>query len=62
MNEQIIENYLKDAIESFRSYKKLAEKAMAQVSDDEFFEAIDAEANSIAVIVKHIAGNQKKWR
>lgn len=63
MIEQIIENYLKDAIESFRSYKKLAEKAMAQVSDEEFFEAIDEEANSIAVIVKHIAGNQKsRWK
>ena len=62
MTEQIIENYLKDAIESFRSYKKLAEKAMAQVSDEEFFRTIDAEANSIALIVKHIAGNQKsRW-
>ena len=62
MNEQIIENYLKDAIESFRSYKRLAEKAMAQVSDEEFFRAIDAEANSIATIVKHIAGNlRSRW-
>ena len=62
MSEQIIKNYLKDAVETFRSYKKLAEKAMAQVSDEEFFRAIDEEANSIAVIVKHIAGNQKsRW-
>ncbi len=62
MIEQIIQNYLKDSIESFRNYKKMAERAMAQISDDEFFEAIDAEANSIAVIVKHIAGNQKsRW-
>ena len=62
MNEQIIENYLKDALASFRNYKKMAEKAMAQVSDEEFFTAIDAESNSIAVIVKHIAGNQiSRW-
>lgn len=62
INKQIIENYLKDAIESFRSYKKMAEKAMVQVSDEEFFHATHAEANSIAVIVKHIAGNQKsRW-
>lgn len=62
MTEQIIENYLADAIASFRSYKLLAEKAMAQVSDEEFFRALDAEANSIAVIVKHIAGNQRsRW-
>ncbi len=61
--EQVTENYLRDAIESFRAYKKMAEKAIAQVSDEEFFKAIDAEANSIAVIVKHIAGNQhSRWR
>ncbi len=61
--EQLAENYLCDAIESFRGYKKMAEKAMAQISDEEFFKAIDAEANSIAVIVKHIAGNQhSRWR
>lgn len=60
--EQIAANYLRDAIESFRGYKKMAEKAMAQVSDEEFFHSIDAEANSIAIIVKHIAGNQKsRW-
>ncbi len=62
MNEQIIQNYLSETIESFRSYKKLAEKAMAQVTGEEFFRAIDAEANSIAVIVKHIAGNlHSRW-
>ena len=62
MTEQIIKNYLTDAIDSFRNYKKLAEKAMAQISDEEFFRAIDAEANSIAVIVKHIAGNlRSRW-
>ena len=62
MTEQIIENYLKDAIASFRNYKKMAERAMEQVSDEEFFRALDAEANSIAVIVKHIAGNQiSRW-
>ena len=59
----IIENYLSDAIESFRNYKKLAERAMEQVSDDEFFAQIDAESNSIGLIVKHIAGNQRsRWR
>lgn len=62
MTGQIIKNYLTDAIASFRNYKNLAEKALAQISDEEFFEAIDAEANSIAVIVKHIAGNlRSRW-
>jgi uncharacterized damage-inducible protein DinB len=60
--KQLAKNYLKDAIESFRSYKNLAEKAMAQTSDEEFFRALDREANSIAVIVKHIAGNlRSRW-
>lgn len=57
-----MENYLRDVIETFSSYKSLAEKAMAQVSDEEFFLAIDAEANSIAAISKHIAGNlRSRW-
>jgi hypothetical protein len=55
--QRIIENYRSDALESFRSYKKLAERAIEQVSDEEFFALLDPEANSIAVVVKHIAGN-----
>lgn len=62
MTEAILKNYLSDAIGSFRNYKKMAERAMEQVSDEEFFELIDAEANSVAVIVKHIAGNlHSRW-
>jgi hypothetical protein len=62
MTEQIIKNYLSDVIASYRNYKNMAEKAMAQISDEEFFASIDAEANSIAVIVKHIAGNlRSRW-
>ncbi|MGB7202070.1 MAG: DUF1572 family protein [Pyrinomonadaceae bacterium] len=58
-----IENYHADTVQSFRNYKKLAERAIEQVDDEQFFEQIDAEANSIAVIVKHIAGNlHSRWR
>ncbi|MCD9186824.1 MAG: DUF1572 domain-containing protein [Pyrinomonadaceae bacterium] len=57
MNEQIIENYLAETLETFRNYKKLAERALVQVSDDEFFVLIDAESNSLAMIAKHIGGN-----
>lgn len=61
-NEALATQYLSDAISTFRDYKKLAEKALAQVSDEEFFAAIDEEANSIAVIMKHIAGNMlSRW-
>jgi len=63
MTEQIIKNYHADAISSFRNYKKMAERALDQVTDEEFFALIDPLANSIAVIVKHIAGNlHSRWR
>ena len=58
----MIENYLQDTIATFRSYKKMAEKAMDQVSDEEFFRKLDEESNSVAIIVKHIAGNMRsRW-
>ena len=61
--KEIIDNYHADALQSFRNYKKLAERAIEQISEEEFFKTIDAEANSIAVIVKHIAGNlHSRWR
>ncbi len=63
MTENIIENYLSDTTKSFHNYKKMAEKALSQISDEEFFRALDAESNSIALIVKHITGNQRsRWR
>jgi len=62
IHEEIIENYRTDTLEAFRSYKKLAERAMEQVSDDEYFKQIDEESNSMAVIVKHIGGNlRSRW-
>ncbi len=57
------QDYLADAVQSFRNYKKLADRSIEQVSDEEFFTIIDAESNSIAVILKHIAGNlHSRWR
>ena len=62
-NKEIIEIYLSETAEAFRSHKKLAERAMEQISDEEFFKTIDAEANSIAAITKHIGGNlRSRWR
>ena len=61
--KEIVENYHVDVLASFRNYKKMAERAIDQVSDEEFFKSIDVETNSIAVIVKHIAGNlNSRWR
>jgi hypothetical protein len=63
MQSEIIKNYHSDAVQTFRNYKNLAERAIGQVSDEEFFAAIDEEANSIAVVVKHIAGNSlSRWK
>ena len=62
MNEQILQNVLDESVNTFRSYKNLAEKAIGQVSDEEFFKLIDSEANSIALIVKHLGGNlRSRW-
>ena len=62
MAHQFTTSYVKDAIDLFRYYKKLAERAMAQCSDENLFAVIDAESNSIAIIVKHMAGNMRsRW-
>lgn len=57
MTDQILQNYITDTLQAFQSYKKMSEKALEQVSDEEFFRAIDPESNPLAVIVKHIGGN-----
>lgn len=63
MPHEFTTNHLQDSLVLFRTYKKMAEKAMEQVSDEEFFRTLDAEANSIAIIVRHIAGNARsRWR
>jgi hypothetical protein len=55
-------SYLADSIDLFRFYKKLAERAMAQVDDEHLFTVLDGEMNSIAVVVKHMAGNMRsRW-
>ena len=61
-SNDVVKDYLSDAISSFHSYKKLADNAIAQVKDDELFVTIDDEANSIAVVMKHMAGNMfSRW-
>ena len=61
-NEAIIQNYLDDARKALRAYKKLAEKALDQLKDDEYFVTLDEESNSIAVVMKHMAGNMfSRW-
>ena len=49
--------YLRNVIKDFRMYKSLGERAMAQVSDDQLHAQFDPEDTTIAIIVKHVAGN-----
>ncbi len=63
MPHQLSTSYLQDSIGLFHYYKKLGERAMAQCPDDCLFVVLDAESNSIAIIVKHMAGNMRsRWR
>lgn len=52
-------HYLDEIRRQLRGHKRMAESAMAQLEDKNFFTTIDSEANSIAVLVKHIAGNAR---
>ena len=61
-DRSITQHYLDDTRASFRAYKKLADKALAQLKDEEYFITLDEESNSIAVIMKHLAGNMlSRW-
>ena len=46
-----------EAKASFLCNKDLAERAIAQLSDDQLHVALHPETNSVAVIMKHVAGN-----
>src|SRR5436190_24199953 len=52
-------HYLDEVRRQFRGYKRLAEGANAHLKDEELFTTLDPEANSIAVVMKHMAGNMR---
>lgn len=54
---RVNDHYLVDIIRTFKNYKALGEAALAQASDGAFHSRLDPDANSIAIIVKHLAGN-----
>jgi hypothetical protein len=55
-------HYLEETLLQFRKLKEQAERALAQVSSDDFFATLDPESNSLAVIVKHVGGNlRSRW-
>jgi uncharacterized damage-inducible protein DinB len=51
--------YIDDVFRSLRGHKRLADGAIAQLSDEQFFALPDAESNSVAILVKHMAGNMR---
>jgi predicted RNA-binding protein YlxR (DUF448 family) len=55
-------SYLEDSLTLLRHNKSLAEKAMAQVNDEQLSAVLDPEMNSIALMVKHMTGNMRsRW-
>jgi hypothetical protein len=55
-------SYLEDSVTLFRYYKKLAERAMEQATDEQLYAVLDGEANSIAIVIKHMSGNMRsRW-
>ncbi|MDN3687682.1 DUF1572 family protein [Cyclobacterium jeungdonense] len=57
-----LKNYLDSSLNLFRFYKSLGEKALEQVADENLFWQHNADSNSMATIVKHMAGNMhSRW-
>jgi uncharacterized damage-inducible protein DinB len=62
-NEAVAKYYLETVVTTFQKQKALAEKAFAQLEPEGFHVTLDVESNSIAVIIKHMAGNMRsRWR
>jgi hypothetical protein len=62
MVHQFTTSYTKDARDLLRHYKRLGDRALDQCPEDGLFTCIDAQSNSVAIIVKHMAGNMRsRW-
>lgn len=56
---EVSKHYLDEARRQMRGHKRMGEGAMAQLRDQDFFVTLDPESNSVAVLVKHLAGNMR---
>jgi hypothetical protein len=56
---EVSTHYLQEARRQMRGHKRMGEGAMAQLKDEDFFVTLDPESNSIAILVKHLAGNMR---
>jgi hypothetical protein len=60
--DSAVDAYLPDALREFRKYRKMADAAVAQVPEAKRFARLDPETNSLAVLMKHMAGNMRsRW-
>lgn len=61
-DESIAAACLDESFRTFRGYKRMADAALTQLGDRDFFYLLDPESNNVALIVKHIAGNlRSRW-
>jgi hypothetical protein len=56
-HEALAATFIEGTLSAFRANKGWADKAVAQLADDQLRVALDANTNSIAVIMKHVGGN-----
>ena len=62
MTSDQIDNYLSSVNRQFSYYKSLGDKAIAQLSEEEIYRRTDGNSNSVAVLMKHLAGNMlSRW-
>ena len=59
MTNDLAAHYLDEARRQMRGHKRMAEGAMAQLQDQDFFVTLDPESNSVTILVKHLAGNMR---
>jgi hypothetical protein len=55
----IAAHYLEEIRRQLRGHKRMGETAIAQLDDADLFTLIDSESNSVAILVRHIAGNAR---
>ena len=59
MPTDLAAHYLDEARRQMRGHKRMGEGAMSQLKDEDFFVTLDPESNSVAILVKHLAGNMR---
>jgi len=59
MSTDLAFHYLDEVRRQMRGHKRMGEGAMSQLSDADFFVTLDPKSNSVAILVKHLAGNMR---